>query len=116
MHAATRVSLGFALSPARGLMAAISCGNFGIVSCRPQTLSRLSALPSPSLFSPRLVVIVTLMRCKIDALSPSFVPSRALNCRGTRVSAYKTSADRKPISTAFISSHSLCDFDSPTIS
>ena len=35
--------------PARGVLAAISCGNFGIVSCRPQTLSRLSALPSPSL-------------------------------------------------------------------
>ena len=58
-------------SPAASLMAAISCGNFGIVSCRPQTLSRLSALPSPSFFSPRLVVRVTLMRCKIDALSLS---------------------------------------------
>ena len=77
MHAATRVSLGSALSLARGLLAAISCGNFGIVSCRPQTLSRLSALPSPSLFSPRLVVIVTLMRCKIDALS--LPPSRSLS-------------------------------------
>ena len=65
---------------ARGLLAAISCGNFGIVSCRPQTLSRLSALPSPSFFSPRLVVRVTLMRCKIDAL----YPSRALKLQRNR--------------------------------
>ena len=52
-------------------LAAISCGNFGIVSCRPQTLSGKvpRSLGQASGYTPpRLVVIVTLMRCKIDAL------------------------------------------------